>query len=330
MKKWVSAFIVFLSVIALVGCGTDGKSASPKTEDFSGTTIETKFGLVELTEKPERVVALGWGDAETALALGVEPVGASDWLDFGNEGIGPWLEGAYETSPTILGTTELDYEQIAALEPDVILDVKSSGDEERYNRLSEIAPTIGVPEGSENYLTTYEEQVQMISKALGKEEEGEQLLKDIDAAFEKVKEDYPHFAGKTVAIGAYTSEGWAAYVKGDARADFMSKIGFTNKEEIENKESGDFRVKISDEELELLDADLTVVIPIMVDAKEVTNHPLYQKLPSVSEGRSIVLDGDYSDAFSIGTAPALLWALEKLPPMFDQALDGESDKSGSE
>jgi iron complex transport system substrate-binding protein len=38
-------------------------------------------------------VALGWSDAETALALGVQPVGASDWLAFGGEGVGPWAEG---------------------------------------------------------------------------------------------------------------------------------------------------------------------------------------------------------------------------------------------
>ena len=41
--------------------------------------METKFGVVEVPEDAERIVALGWGDAETALALGVQPLGASDW-----------------------------------------------------------------------------------------------------------------------------------------------------------------------------------------------------------------------------------------------------------
>ncbi|MFS0645183.1 iron-siderophore ABC transporter substrate-binding protein [Siminovitchia sp. 179-K 8D1 HS] len=323
----LSFVMVAFVAIGLAACGSKTseqpeKKSDNETNGFSAVTIETKFGKAEIKEQPERIVALGWGDAETALALGVEPVGASDWLAFGGEGVGPWLEGAYKTPPTILGTTELDYEQIASLEPDLILDVRSSGDQERYNRLSEIAPTVGVPEGGDNYLTSYQQQVQMIAKALGKEAEGEKLLKDVDAAFEKAKEKYPQFTGKTVAVGAYTSEGWGAYVTGDSRVDFMTKLGFTNKKEIEEKANDDFYIKIADEQLELLDADLTVVLPIWVDTKEVTGNALYKKIPSVVDGRSIIIDSDYANAFSSGTAPALLWAIEKLPPMFHQALEG--------
>ena len=328
LTRLLSIFMAFIVAIGLAGCGTDTKEEtkkepSKKTDEFTSTTVETKFGKIEIKEKPERIVALGWGDAETALALGVEPVGASDWLAFGGEGVGPWLKGAYKTAPTILGTMELDYEQIASLEPDLILDVRSSGDQERYKRLSEIAPTIGVPKGGDSYLTTSEQQLQMIAKALGKETEGGQLLKDVDTAFEKAKKEYPQFTGKTVAVGSYTSEGWGAYVKGDARVDFMTNLGFTNKKEIEELAKGAFYIKVADEQLELLDADLTVVLPIFVDTKEVTGNALYQKIPSVTEGRSMVIDGDYANAFSMGTAPALLWAIEELPPMFNKALEGE-------
>src|SRR5687767_12081603 len=56
-------------------------------------TVGTAFGDVTVEEEPTRVVALGWSDAETALALGVQPVGASDWLGFGGEGVGPWAQG---------------------------------------------------------------------------------------------------------------------------------------------------------------------------------------------------------------------------------------------
>ncbi|MCH1624623.1 iron-siderophore ABC transporter substrate-binding protein [Ferdinandcohnia quinoae] len=328
LTKLLSFMMVIIVAIGLVGCGSDTND-EPKTKsdkkqnDFTTSTIETKFGNIEIKEEPKRIVALGWGDAETALALGVEPVGASDWLAFGGEGVGPWLKGAYKTAPTILGTMELDYEQIASLEPDLILDVRSSGDQERYNRLSEIATTIGVPEGGDSYLTSYQQQVQMIAKALGKEKEGEQLLKDVDTAFEKAKEEYPQFTDKTVAVGAYTSEGWGAYVNGDSRVDFMTKLGFTNKKEIETLANGDFYVKVADEQLELLDADFTVILPIWVDTKEVTGNALYQKIPSVADGRSMIIDGDYANAFSSGTAPALLWAIDQLPSMFNKALQGE-------
>jgi iron complex transport system substrate-binding protein len=306
---------------------TDGVSASDNAAQVASgdgpISIETKFGTVEIAEIPQRIVALGWGDAETVLALGVEPVGASDWLAFGGDGVGPWLEGAYTNSPTILGTMELDYEQIALLEPDLILDVRSSGDQERYERLSQIATTVGVPVGGEGYLTQNRQHVEMIAKALGKEDEGNQLLENIDIAFENARASYPEFADKVVTVGAYSSEGWGAYVIGDARVDFMTNLGFVNNPEVEEAfQGGTFYIPVADEQLNILDSELTVVVPIWVDVKEVTENPLYQQIPSVADGRAVILEGDYVQAFSTGTVPAILWAIKELPPIFQAALEG--------
>ncbi|MEI3611512.1 ABC transporter substrate-binding protein [Pseudogracilibacillus sp. SO30301A] len=341
MKIWnhhlfSRVLIVIISVFfiaALSGCSSDSGESEDSTENSTEnseattsdnsdvTTIDTKFGEVEITEEPVRVVALGWGDAETALSLGVEPVGASDWLDFGGDGVGPWLEGAYEESPTLIGTLEPDYEQIASLAPDLILDVKSSGDKERYERLSDIATTIGVPEGGDNYLTSTEEQVQMIAKALNKEEEGKKLLEELNAAFEQTAEENPEFAEKTIAVAAYSSNGFGAYVDGDSRIDFVKRLGFETKQEIEELADGNFYVEIADEQLELLDADLTVVFPIWVDESEITNNEMFQKIDSVADGRSIVLDLDSANAFSTGSIPSLLWAIENITPKFAELLE---------
>lgn len=320
--KMFTIVLMVAVVIGLFGCSSDAKEDTDETTtDGSMTTIETKFGEVEVDGQPERVVALGWGDAETALSLGVEPVGASDWLDFGGDGVGPWLEDAYEESPEIIGTMEPDYEQIAALEPDLILDVKSSGDEERYERLSDIATTIGVPEGGDNYLVSTDEQVEMIAKALNKEDEGEKLLEEVDAAFEQAAEENPEFDGKTIAVGAYDSNGFGAYVEGDARVDFTTRLGFETKEEIQELDEGNFYVNVADEQLELLDADLTVIFPIWVDESEITDNELFQKVPSVADGRSIILDLDSSNAFSTGSVPSILWAIDHVTPQFADILE---------
>lgn len=300
LSKFFGIAIALTIILGLIGCSADtpkdtnetdaSKDISEESDDTTTSdavvTIDTKFGQVEIAEQPKRIVALGWGDAETALSLGIEPVGASDWLAFGGDGVGPWLEGAYETSPTIIGTMELDYEQIAALEPDLILDVKSSGDDERYKRLSDIATTVGVPEGGDSYLTSSEEQVRMIAKALGKVDEGEALLKDVDAAFEKAANEHPEFADKTIVVGAYSSAGFGAYVEGDARIDFATRLGFKTKDEIEALDNSNFFISVADEQLELLDSDLTVILPIWIDPSEITNNELYKKyLPSWMEDR---------------------------------------------
>ena len=265
-------------------------------------------------------MALGWGDAETALVLGVEPVGASDWLAFGGDGVGPWLPEGYTTSPTVIGTQEPEYEQIAALRPDLILDVKSSGDAARHDLLAEIAPTIGIPAGGEKYRTTTAQQVTMIAAALGEPAKGAELLAEVDAAFTAAATEHPEFAGRTIAVGSYSSNGFGAYVTGSTRVEFATRLGFTNSPAVDAQASSNFAVTLSAESLALLDADLTVVLPIGTTEEEVAAEPLFAELPSVRDGRYAVLEPTASKAFSTGTVPALLWSVEHVVPVFADAL----------
>lgn len=285
-------------------------------------TIDTKFGDVTIDEEPQRIVALGWGDAETALALGAQPAGAADWLAFGGDGVGPWAEGLYETPPEIIGTLEPSYEAIAALDPDLILDVRGSGDQARYDLLSAIAPTVGVPEGADSYLTTQEAQVTMIAAALGESDEGAAQLAAIDASFEAAAAEHPEWAGLTIAAATKTSEGWGAYIEGGGRVEFLASLGFVQSPTISDlpvSVSG-FSVDISNERLDLLDADLIVAFPIFIDATEITEDPLFQQVPAVADGRAVVIDGDVSSAYSLNTTLATQYAIDELVPQIAEAL----------
>lgn len=266
-------------------------TSTPGTSDPAfPVSIDTKFGEVSVQSRPERVVALGWADAETALALGVQPVGASDWLAFGGDGVGPWADGLYDESPEILGTQEPSYEAVAELAPDVILDTKSSGDQDRYDRLSQIAPTIALPEGADNYLTTIEQQVAMVSAALGESEKGAELLDGLEEDFRAAADAHPEFAGKTITVGAFSGTGFGAYIADSTRVLFMRKLGFVSNPVIDALPPKGFSVPISEEELNKLDADVVVIFPIQKASTEVTDNPLFQQIPAVRDGRSLVFD----------------------------------------
>ncbi|WP_346620585.1 iron-siderophore ABC transporter substrate-binding protein [Blastococcus montanus] len=317
------------AALVVTGCGageepaaTDDAGAGNASGQYPAT-VETAFGDVTVDEEPERVVALGWSDAETALALGVQPVGASDWLAVGgDDGLGDWVEQGYDEPPVLIETLEPSYEAIAALEPDLILATRSSGDQDRYDLLNEIAPTIGPPEGVGPYQTTWQQQLEMIGQALGRTEAAEELEAEVEAAFEQAREEHPEFEGTEVAVGAYTAEGWGAYVSGDSRVQFMEQLGFENKNEIEELAMENFFVPISEEQLNLLDAELTVVFPIFVEASEFTSSPVWQALPVVQEGRAVVLeDLTVLNAFSSASAPGLLYAIDATVPQFADALD---------
>lgn len=317
-----------LLLLAACGGGGDGGGGGAPPGSAAGTqypaTIDTQFGPVTVEEPPQRVVALGWSDAETALVLGVAPVGASDWLGFGGTGVGPWSP-PYPTPPTILGTTQLDYEAVAALRPDLILDTRSSGDQQRYDTLSRIAPTVGPPPGlAAAYGTTWRQQMDMVSRALGKPQEGRQQIAGLEERFRATTAANPSFAGKAAGVGAFYGGQWGAYVPGDARVDVMNDLGFRTPPQIEAlapQAAGSFYVSLSGEQVGLLSSDLTVVFPINATADAIRSDPVLSQTPAARAGRLVVLDDTTtSNAFSSGSVPGTAAALDRAAPLFAQAL----------
>ncbi len=314
MRKLIGALLA--TAVLVTACGQ-----VEETEEPRGATVKTMFGDVTVPANPKRVVALGWSDAETALALGVQPIAASDWLAFGGEGVGPWAKGRYDKAPVLLGTNELDYEQIFELKPDLILDTRSDGSKEKYEELTKIAPTVAPPPDVVAYGTTWRQQVELVATALGKEAEVDTLIKQVEDRFAAAEKEHPEFAGKTVAVGAYFNEQYGAYVRGDSRADFMESLGFTLKPEIQELASGSFYVDLSREQVELLDADLTVVFPIGADASAIKADRVLNQLPSAKAGHLVVLeDQDLISAFSSGSVLGTLYAIEHTLPVFADAL----------
>ena len=306
------------AVLAVAGCGQVEEPAAAQ-----GPTVETRFGPVTVPANPVKVVALGWSDAEAALALGVQPIAASDWLAFGGEGVGPWASGRYTTAPVILPTLELDYAEIAKLEPDLILNTRSDNSEEKHRELTKIAPTVGAPADVVSYGTTWRQQMELVSQALGKAEEGKRLIGEVDAAFETAKTNNPSLTDKTVAVGAYYSDKYSAYVRGDSRVDFMESLGLTNKPEIQSLAGDSFSVDLSREQIELLSADLTVVFPIGTDAAPLRADKVLNQIPSAKAGHLLILDDTtLINAFSSGSTLGTIYAIDKAAPLFGSTIGG--------
>ncbi len=328
-RRATAAATAALITALLTGCSTgseeSGGGAEPTATGAAAAfpaTVSTAFGEVTVEEEPERVVALGWSDAETALALGVQPVGAVDWLGFGGSGVGPWAADLYDEAPQLLPSTDLDPEAVAALQPDLILDTRQAGDRARYDALSQIAPVVGPPEGVIQFGTTWQQQVDLVAQALGRTEEGERLTEETEAALAEAAEAHPEFEGKQVAVGAFFSGQYGAYVRGDSRVDLMEQLGFTNSPTVEGLADGSsFYVNVARERLDVLDADLTVVFPIGDVAQQLREDPLLQRVPSAQAGHLVVLDDpELANAFSSGSALGVRYAVEEAVPLFAQAV----------
>ncbi|SDP30148.1 iron complex transport system substrate-binding protein [Actinopolyspora xinjiangensis] len=318
---------VLLLATAVSACGqgeSPGDSAGKDVGDSAfPVTVSTKFGEVTVPEKPRRVVALGWSDAETALDLGVQPIGVSDWLDFGGNGVGPWAAGEYTEPPELVGTNEVDYEKVASLDPDLILNTRSDGSREKYETLSKIAPTIGPPPETVPYGTSWRQQLTLVSRALGEHERGRDRIAEVERTFSEALEQYPELEGRTVGVGGYYSGKYGAYLTGDSRVRFMRELGMNNKSEIDELGSGSFYVNISRERLRVLSADLTVVFAINGSPEELRQDPLLNRIPAAQEGNLVILDDpEVVKAFSSGSAGGMEYALQQVAPAFAKHVAG--------
>ncbi|MER2223391.1 MAG: iron-siderophore ABC transporter substrate-binding protein, partial [Rhodococcus sp. (in: high G+C Gram-positive bacteria)] len=108
---------------------------------------------------------------------------------------------------------------------------------------------------------------------------------------------------------------------GDARADFMTRLGFTIPTAITEKATGNFYIPVANENLNLFDADLTVLFPIFLDSSAFANDPLLRAIPSAQQGHLLILDDPaLVNAFSSGSVPGLTYAIDNAVPKFASTL----------
>ncbi|WP_150460489.1 iron-siderophore ABC transporter substrate-binding protein [Nesterenkonia ebinurensis] len=339
-----------VSMLALTACGDNGdgdaedaaaNSGDNGTADNSAdnggndaaegvlATVDHMYGPTEVLAPEDgelRVVALGWSDAEVALALGVEPIAVHDWLGFGEEthGVGPWAADLFNEDPEVIERSEeIDYEYIQSLDPDLILNVNSGYDQAEYDRLAEIAPTISGPEGAENYNPGWDNQTQLIADALGLSEEGEELIAETREKIAAARAEHPEFEGVEAITGSKFGEAYGLSYTGDMRWDLIEMLGFQMYGPAADMEPDEgFFANVSEEQVEVFDAEVAILFPIGYSLEELENDPLIASLDVIREDRAVLLDeGDLSMAFSAGSPLSIELVLDELTPQLAEAVE---------
>ncbi|WP_207654390.1 ABC transporter substrate-binding protein [Lacrimispora amygdalina] len=176
--KLIKLFTGLMVLTALVsGCGSSGTSgestaaetaAAEKTGEGSSRVIEHAMGTTEIEGTPLRVVTLFQGATDSALLLGVKPLGAVEsWAE---KPVYEYLRGQMDGVVNLGIETQPNLEEIIALKPDLIIASKVRH-EKIYSQLTEIAPTVMVKE-----VYQWKDTLNICAKALNKEEKGEEFL----------------------------------------------------------------------------------------------------------------------------------------------------------
>jgi iron complex transport system substrate-binding protein len=337
----IGAFVVVGALLG-TGCGGSGDSsggegggeattdaAFPVEEGAYPVTIEHKFGETTIEEEPERVVTVGLTDQDAMLALGVVPVGTVEWFGEQPGALWPWAQERLEEiggeMPEVMtDTVDQNVEAIAAQRPDLILAVYAGLEEEQYEHLSEIAPTVAQPGEFIDFGVPWDEATLTIGRALGRPAAAEGIVDDVQARVDRVRADHPEFEGAS-SVMATPYEGIFLYGPSDARGRFLSALGFELPADLVEATGEEYGGNLSEERADLLDVDVIIWLD-PDDAEGPLGGPLYEAMAVHTEGREVFLDS-YDDplggATSFITALSVPYLLDGLVPRLAAAVDGD-------
>ncbi|MFJ4902654.1 ABC transporter substrate-binding protein [Streptomyces sp. NPDC088727] len=251
--------LALTGALALSACGSSdsdsdsGAKSGGGSSAGSGThTVKTAMGDVKVPAHPQRVVVLDTGELDSALTLGVEPVGGTHSAT--EDGFPAYLPAARTKGIKEVGEiANPNLEAVASLKPDLILTSKVR-DGDRYKQLSAIAPTVMTESTGSDWKNNFK----VHAEALGKQAEAKKVIAAYDAHVAKVTEAV---GGKKKA--AATDVNFVRFVEGaDIRiygkqnyiGSILADIGM-GRPAITDKAKDGFSYDVSPEKIDLADAD---------------------------------------------------------------------------
>ena len=181
--------------------------------------VTHSMGTTDVPNAPERVVILTNEGTEALLALGVTPVGAvRSWLG------DPWYDhiATAMEDVTVLGEeSAVNLEMIAALQPDLIIGNKTR-QEGIYEQLSAIAPTVM----SERLRGDWQINFEFYANALGKSEQGEQILGEFDDRVAAIGDALGDAVNEEISLVRFMSGMTRIYYNDTFAGLILNQIGF--------------------------------------------------------------------------------------------------------
>jgi iron complex transport system substrate-binding protein len=308
--------VLALGLSACSGGSSGSSAAGGESSDWEPVTVEHALGTTTIEEKPERVATVNWANQEVPLALGVVPVGmaAANFGDDDGNGILPWVEEKLDElggeEPVLFDETDgVDFEAVADTDPDVILAAYSGLTQEDYDTLSEIAPVVAYPETA--WGTPWREMIEVNSKAIGKAEEGEELIGSLEQEISDAAGEHPALKEKSVMFLTHVDttdlSEVSFYTTHDTRPMFFEDLGLKTPASIAeaSSETDEFSLTRSAEQADSFD-DVDIIVTYGDDSlvESLNNDPVLSQMPAVQNDAIVALPSD--DPFGTAANPTPL------------------------
>lgn len=300
--------------------GLMGIPASAEDKPAFPVEITHAFGTTVISEKPVRVATVAWANHEVPLALGIVPVGmaAANFGDDDGDGILPWVaerlkELGAETPALFDEGDGIDFEAVAATEPDVILAAYSGLSQAEYDTLSQIGPVVAYPQAP--WSTDWRETIRMNSAGLGMSGEGEALITNIEGEIAAEVAKYPELKGKTAMFVTHLDASDLSlvnfYTTQDTRVRFFQDLGLAMPKSVTRASStGSFAGSISAERVDDFDdVDILVTYGDRTLLEAMKANPLLAHMPAVRREAIVLLGRDPVGTAANPTPLSVTWVL---------------------
>ncbi|MFC6487019.1 iron-siderophore ABC transporter substrate-binding protein [Nitratireductor sp. GCM10026969] len=310
------------SIVAF-GCAWAGESAYP-------VIIEHALGTTTIAEKPERVATVAWANHEVPLALGIVPVGfaAANFGDDDGDGLLPWvaekLAELGADKPVLFDEGDgIDFEAVAATDPDVILASYSGLSQSEYDTLSQIAPVVAYPKSA--WSTDWRDMIRYNSAGLGMAAEGDALVADIEAEIARAVAGHPQLQWKTAMFITHLDTTDLStvnfYTSNDSRVKFFADLGLkSSKCVVEASAAGRFSGSISAERIDVFDdVDILVTYGDRELLEALKANPLTSRMPAVANDAVVMLRRDPLGTAANPTPLSISWVLKDYVALLAEA-----------
>lgn len=286
-------WVLILALLALAGCGgtkTAEQPPAPAAPEPQERVVKHAMGETKVPANPKRVVVLDTGELDTALALGIKPVGAVTVFQDGN--FPGYLKGKTDGITKVGTITQPNLETIASLQPDLILSSKRRH-KDIYDKLSVIAPTVF----SEDLGVFWKDSFMLHADALNKKAEADKLMSDY---YKRMDEFKAKMGDKLAKTEVSIIRGNATETRIMMKASFIGTvIQDAGLPRPKSQDKDVFMEKASEELIPQLDASVMFVTHFRpadggeTQAEKLAKHPLWSQLNVVKSGQVYQVDDDY-------------------------------------
>jgi iron complex transport system substrate-binding protein len=309
-----------LLVFAAPAACSSHKPPPASTGGGGPLTITHAFGETTIPEPPKRVVSAGFTGQDDLLALGIVPVAVTAWFGDQPFGVWPWAQPKLgNAKPVVLNLDNgIQVQRIAGLKPDLIVATDAGLDQDTYQKLAAIAPTLAQSDG-DAFFEPWKDQAKAIGQAVYQSGQITSLINGVDKGFTAVADKHPQFKNKRVVLmqgklhddNIVATTGW--------RTEFLTQMGLTIPESIAPLAVDQERAFISRDKIKsvLGAADLLIwTTESDKDQADLLANPDVAELRS----RSVFTTKDQAGAIAYASPLSYPLVADQLPPLIANIL----------